>query len=88
MKANSKEVKLEFNLPDFDRRDIRIRLSDDMLWIKADKKHKSREKKKDFFHVESSHQRFYYHMTLPKIDFKKAKIDFKKGVLKITAPRK
>ncbi len=88
MKANSKEIILEFNLQDFEKKDIKVRVAGSSLWIKADRKNKSRVKQKDFFQSERSHQRFYYATTLPKINHKKVKVEFKKGVLKISAPRK
>ena len=87
MKTDSKKIELKFNLPDFEKKDIKVKLSKGSLWIKADKKQKNKVQKKDFFQSERSHQRFYYATSLPKIDYKKAKIDFKKGILKITAPR-
>ena len=87
MKNNSKEVVLEFNLPSFKREDINLKLSKDSIVIKADKKFRNKIQKKDFFHAEKSHQKFYYATTLPKINPKKAKIKFDKGVLKIAAPK-
>ena len=87
MKHNSKEVVLEFNLPDFKKEDIKVNLLKNSVAITADKKHKNKIQKKDFFHSEKSYQKFFYKTSVPKINYKKAKIEFKKGVLKITAPR-
>jgi HSP20 family protein len=87
MKNNSKEVALEFELPGFERKDIDIRLSKNSLVVRARRKEEKEVKKKDFFHQEKSSQAFNYATTLPDINPKKAKIDFKKGMLKITAPK-
>lgn len=87
MKSNSKKFVLEFNLPGFERKDIIVKISKNSLWIKADKKNKNKVQKEDYFHSERSHQRFYYSTTIPKINHKKVKIEFKKGILKISAPK-
>jgi len=87
MKTDSKKVVLDFKLPDFKREEIKVKLSKNLLWVKADRKHKKKTQKKDFFHSEQAHQKFYYSTTLPKINPKKAKVEFKKGVLKIIVQR-
>lgn len=87
MKNNSKEVVLEFNLPGFKKEDINLKLSKDFISIKAEKKHENKVQKKDFFHHEKSYQAFNYTTTLPKINPKKARMEFERGVLKITAPK-
>lgn len=56
--------------------------------IKADKKHEKKVQRKDFFHQEKSAQSFNYATSLPKIDPKKAKIEFKAGILKIIMSKK
>lgn len=58
MKNNSKQVVLEFNLPDFKREEIKIKLSGNAVIIKAEKKFKKKIQRKDFFHVEKSHRKF------------------------------
>jgi len=88
MKNNSKEVILEFSLPEFNRKEINLKLLKNSLNIKAQKKKEKKVKKKDFFHQEQSHKIFNYITTLPNINPKKAKITFTKGILKIIAPKK
>lgn len=87
MENKSKEVKLKFELPGFERKNIKIKLGKDKAEIKAEKKTESRVKRKDFFHEEKSYRSFSYYTTLPKINPGKAKIEFKKGVLRIVAPK-
>jgi HSP20 family protein len=87
MKSNPKEVEFEFNLPDFDKKDIDVKISKNLLAIRASKKQEKKTQKKDFFHYEKSSRSFAYSTTLPSINAKKAKTDFKKGVLKIIVPK-
>ena len=87
MKTNKKEIALEFALPHFNKSDIKLKLSRNSLAIKAEKKQAKKIQRKDFFHTEKSHHRFAYATTLPKINPKKAKIEFKRGILKIKAPK-
>jgi HSP20 family protein len=88
MKNNSKEVVLEFNLPEFSKEDVRVNLSPKAVVIKAERKTKKKVQREDFFHKEKSYRRFSYTTTLPAVEPKKAKISFKKGILKIIAPKK
>jgi HSP20 family molecular chaperone IbpA len=87
MKFNSKEVILEFDLHGFHRDDIKVKLSKNDLSIKAIKKVKSKIQKKDFFHSEFSKKFFKYETSLPKVNPATAKVEFKKGILKIRVMR-
>ena len=88
MKNNSKEIILEFNLPEFSKKDINVKLLKNSATIKAEKKKESKVQKKDFFHQEKSYKSFSYSTTLPTINPKKVKTKFEKGILKIIAPKK
>ena len=87
MKSDSKEVSIDLKLPEFDKKDIKLHLSKNSLSINAHKKSEKKVKKKDFFHEEKMEHQFFYSTTLPSIIPKKAKIEFKKGNLKIKAPK-
>lgn len=87
MEHNKKEVILNFNLPHFTRSDINVNISKNSVAIRANRKLSKNIQKKDFFHSEKSTSSFDYLTTTPLINPKKAKIEFKKGVLKIKAPR-
>ena len=87
MKNKSNEVELEFKLPDFNREDIKVKITKNSAVIKAEKKQKNEEEKDGFFHQESSHRIFNYITSLPYVEHKKAKVDFKKGVLNIKVPK-
>lgn len=87
MKHNSKEVEMEFDLPGFDRKDIRINLSKNSASISAEKEREIKVKRKDFFHQEKTCRSFNYSTTLPSINPRKAKTKFSNGILKIIAPK-
>lgn len=87
MKHNSKQVEMEFELPGFDRKDIKINLSKNSASISAKKEREIKIKRKDFFHDEKTYRSFSYSTTLPSINPKKAKTQFKNGTLKIVAPK-
>jgi len=87
MKNNKKEVVIEFDLPNFKRDDIKIKLSKNSASILAERKIEKEVERKDFYHKEMSSGNFVYKTTLPNINPKKAKISFKGGVLKIIAPK-
>lgn len=88
MKINSKHIELDLNLPGFEKKDIKVKISKNVLAVKALKKKESKIQKKDFYHHEKSFRQFSYFTSLPGINEKKAKINFKNGVLKIKAPKK
>jgi len=88
MKNNSKGVELKFELPGFDKKDIKLKISKNLLSINAEKKSEKKVKRKDFFHQEKSYRQFSYATTLPSVQPKKAEIEFKKGVLKVKVPKK
>ena len=87
MKNNAKEVIIELNLPEFSKKDIKVKLTKNSAVIKAEKKQEKRVQRKDFFHQEKSYKTFSYTTTLPAINPKKAKTEFKKGILRIKAPK-
>lgn len=88
MKNKKKEVLLEFELPEFARKDIKIDLRKNLASISAQKSSEKKVMKKDYFHQEKTFRAFSYKTTLPTIEPKKAKIEFKKGTLRIKAPKK
>jgi len=87
MKSNKKGIVLEFKLPEFSEKDIKVSISKNKASVEAEKKQEKKIQRKDFYHRESTYRSFSYSTTLPKINPKKAEISFKKGTLKITAPR-
>lgn len=87
MKHNNKEVKLEFNLPGFEKKDIQVNITRDNAEIKAEKTYEKKTENRGFSHHEKSYSSFYYHTNIPKVNPKKTKIDYNRGKLKITAQK-
>lgn len=88
MKETKKEIVFEFPLLGFDKDDVDVKLTKNSLLIKAQKKHKRKIHRPNFFHFEKQKHNFFYATTLPEIDSKKTKITFTKGILKIKLPKK
>lgn len=88
MKNTKREIILEFPLQGFEKDDIDTKITKNSLIVKAEKKHKKKIQRSDFFHFEKQKQNFFYATTLPEVDDKKAKITFNKGILKIKIPKK
>lgn len=87
MKENSKEIVLEFNLPKFSRKDIKIKITKNTITIKAERKDKVQIKKKGFFQGETINKTFDYSTNLPSVNHKNAKVTFTKGLLIIKIPK-
>lgn len=87
MKKNSKEVVLEFDLPEFSKKDIKVRLSKNRAQVRAEKSNEKKVQKKDFFHEEKSFKSFNYSTSLPDVNHTKAESEFKNGVLRVKVPR-
>jgi HSP20 family molecular chaperone IbpA len=58
MRHNSKQVEMEFELPGFDRKDIKVNISKNSASINAEKERKIKVKRKDFFHAEKTYRSF------------------------------
>ena len=87
MKHDDRNVNFEFNLPGFDKKDIKVNLTKDKAEIVAEKTKEKKLVNKGFSHHEKSYQSFYYHTNIPEINPYKAKTEYKDGVLRISAPR-
>lgn len=85
---NKKDVELKFELPGFERKDIKVNIKDNFASISAEKKQEKKMHKKDFFHQEKTYRSFSYSTTLPSVNPKKARIEFRGGVLRVRIPKK
>lgn len=85
---NKKDVELKFELPGFEKKDIKVNIYPNSASITAQKEHEKKIKKENFLHHERSHRSFSYLTTLPPVNHGKAKTEFKNGILKIKIPKK
>lgn len=83
-----KEIEVTADLPGVDEKDIDVKLVDEILTIKGEKKSEVEKTEKDFHLVERSYGSFERSTRLPsEVDADKVKAVFKQGVLKITLPK-
>jgi HSP20 family protein len=84
-----KEVRVTAELPGLDEKDVELSLTGNLLSIKGEKKEEHEEEKGDYYRSERSYGYFERAVQLPEgIDADKAKANFKKGVLKVSIPKK
>jgi HSP20 family molecular chaperone IbpA len=81
-------VVLEFDLPEFKRDEISIKVEDDKINISARKKVENKLDEEDFRWFEKFSRTFDYSSSLPSVIGKDAEIEFRKGRLKISIPKK
>jgi HSP20 family protein len=83
---NAYELSVE--LPGMDEKDIEVKLTQDMLTIKGEKKDEKEETKKDYRLSERHYGFFERSFHLPEgIDADKIEAHFRKGVLTVTLPK-
>ncbi|MCX8162981.1 MAG: Hsp20/alpha crystallin family protein [Candidatus Micrarchaeota archaeon] len=83
-----KEVIAQFDLPGFDKNDIDIKISDNNLTVKVEKKAQKEEKAKGYYLSERSYAGFYRCISLPPyLKPDQAKAEYKNGVLTISIPK-
>jgi len=84
-----KEIKVSAELPGVESKDIDVSVEDGMLTIKGEKKYEREEKDKGQYRMERSYGSFERAIELPAaVDESKAKAEFKKGVLRLTLPKR
>ncbi len=91
VKENDKEIMVRIDLPGIKKEDVHVSVSDNILEIKAEKKHEFRvdKQKEGYYRHERRYGGFYRRLVLPAIvDIDNSKADYKDGVLTITAPKK
>lgn len=82
------EIKARIDLPGIDKKDIELKVTDNLIEVKAEKKTEQKQEGKDFFRQERSFAGFYKAFALPhKIDAQKVQAEYKNGVLEISAPK-
>lgn len=86
-KDDSYEITAE--LPGIDQKDIEIKISNDSLIIKGEKKEEKEEKRKGYHLSERSYGSFQRVFSLPSgVNEEKIEAKFNKGVLSVSLPKK
>ena len=84
-----KEIKVSAEIPGVESKDLDVSVEDGTLTIKGEKKYEREEKEKGQYRMERSYGSFERVIALPaEVDESKAKAEFKKGVLRLTLPKR
>ncbi len=82
-------IVLEAELPGMDEKDIEVRVEDNVLTIKGERKFEKEAKEENYYRMERYYGAFQRSFTLPSnVDVDKIKAEYKKGILKVTMPKK
>ena len=83
-----KAYEVTAELPGMDESNIEVKLADDVLTIKGEKKEEKEEKKKDYYLSERHYGSFQRAFAVPDgVDTDKIDAQFKNGVLTVTLPK-
>jgi HSP20 family protein len=83
-----RELKICAELPGVSEKDIDIRLEDDVLVIRGEKKFERKDEKENYHFVERSYGTFQRALRLPgSVDPEQVKASFENGVLTVTVPK-
>jgi HSP20 family protein len=84
-----KEVKVCAEIPGVEAKDVDVSVEAGTLTIKGEKKYEREEDEKGRYRMERSYGSFERSIPLPtEVDESKAKAEFKKGVLRLTLPKR
>ena len=82
------EIVINLDMPGVDKKDIIISVRDNVLEVKAEKKHETKIEKIGMYRYERSYSGFHRSLSLPEnVDSNKMKSEYKNGVLNIVIPK-
>jgi len=83
------ELVLTADIPGINEKDIEVKIEDNTLSIKGERKMEKETKEENYYRIERSYGNFYRSFTLPhNIDQDKINAEHENGILKITMPKK
>ena len=86
---DEESVVIKAEVPDIDQKDIEVRIEDNTLTLRGERKQNREVKKENYHRVERYYGQFQRSFTLPhSIDQEKVKAVCDKGVLTITLPKR
>ena len=84
-----KDVKVSAEIPGVEAKDLEVSVESGMLTIKGEKKYEHEENEKGQHRIERSYGSFERSIALPaEADESHAKAEYKKGVLRLTFPKR
>ena len=85
----NQEIVLQAELPGIAREDLDVRVENNTLTLRGERKHATEVKQEQYHRVERSYGSFSRSFSLPtRLDTEHVRADFKEGVLTITLPVK
>lgn len=85
---DDKEYLIKAEIPEVDKKDVKVTTQEGVLTIQGDRKQEKEEKGKKFHRVERSYGSFVRSFTLPEdVAEDKLKAEFKEGMLMIHLPK-
>jgi HSP20 family protein len=83
------KVSLKIEVPGIDEKDIDVRVENNTLSVRGERKFEKEEKEENYRRVERQYGSFVRNFTLPQtVDSEKVSANYDKGVLTITLPKK
>lgn len=80
---------LEAELPGMNEKDIEVRVEDNVLTIKGERKIEQERKEENYYRMERYYGAFQRSFTLPSnVETDKIRAEYKKGILKVLMPKK
>ncbi len=82
-------VVLTAELPGMEEKDIQLKIEDNNLVLKGERKFEKETKEENYYRVERAYGSFYRSFTIPTaVDQEKITAEYNNGVLKVTMPKK
>jgi HSP20 family protein len=86
---NDNEIVLKAELPGMDIKDIEVRLENNVLTLKGERRFEKETKEENYHRIEREYGTFSRAFTLPgAVNVDKATAEYKEGILKVTVPKK
>ncbi len=83
------EIVLKAELPEIDQKDIDIKVEDNTLTIRGERKFEQETKKENYHRIERAYGKFSRSFSLPNtIDREEIKASYKDGILKLVMPKR
>jgi HSP20 family protein len=82
-------IVLKAELPGIDPKDVEVRVEDNTLYLKGERKYEKEVNEQNYHRIERSYGSFARSFTLPNsIDAEKVKAEYKDGLLTLTMPKR
>jgi HSP20 family protein len=86
---SKKEVQVTAELPGLEVKDLDIRITDNLLTLRGEKKQESKREEENYYHMECVYGSFNRSIPLPgEVESEDVKAEFKNGILRITLKKK